>query len=685
MMRFFYIPQTSFGQRLAPAAAAVALTLISTAITGCGMGTPTVNDGTTAAISLSGRVHGGQQAVVGAQIQLWTVGTSGYGSGTLAANQLVTGAAVLTAGSNGDFSISGRYTCPTANPAALTYITATGGNPGNGAANANLKLAAALGPCNQLIGTYIELNEVTTAAAAYALSQYFTTTYGTASVDTFGSPNTTQALAGITNAFATAATLANSATGVANASLTTNGTGGQLTITPEAAKLYTVADILAACVNSAGGTSGDGTACGTLFADSGPTGVTPTDTLQAAVLLNLNPTSNNANGSSANIAALFGLVTANAPFVGLTAQPTDWTIGVQYTGNATTMPEPQNIAIDASGNVWVVNNVSAGASSLNEITPAGSMTVDSQLVSGAATAQNNNPRNLAIDLSGNVWVPTSSSSAYLFEYTTGGAVNALAVGKSIYGVAIDASNNVWVSPESATATASLQEFIGGNLSTTSQVSYPVIGASTSLPSYLAFDTNGNLWISSEANLASNSNVVQATNLSSASCTAFPCTSGTVTYTNVTGLGTEPFGMAASANNMWVADAVGNEISSLTLTSPTVNNYGSTATVTTPRFPAVDGNGNIWVSNRGTGSVSEFSSNGTALSPASTATPLTPGFLHSGLASANGIGIDPSGNVWVANNTLNTNAYSIFEIVGAAAPAVTPLALALKNNAFGVKP
>jgi DNA-binding beta-propeller fold protein YncE len=83
-------------------------------------------------------------------------------------------------------------------------------------------------------------------------------------------------------------------------------------------------------------------------------------------------------------------------------------------------------------------------------------------------------------------------------------------------------------------------------------------------------------------------------------------------------------------------------------------------------------------------VSEFSSTGTVLSPTPVSPAITPvGFVHAGLTSAQGIAIDPSGNVWVANNVASTG--GVFEIVGAAAPTVTPIALALKNGAVGAKP
>ena len=51
-----------------------------------------------------------------------------------------------------------------------------------------------------------------------------------------------------------------------------------------------------------------------------------------------------------------------------------------------------------------------------------------------------------------------------------------------------------------------------------------------------------------------------------------------------------------------------------------------------------------------------------------------------------IAIDPSGNLWITNYDGTTPANSsVVEIVGAAAPVVTPLAVAAGTNALGAKP
>ena len=122
--------------------------------------------------AVQGRVHGGQFPVSGATIGLWAAGSTGYGS---AATNLLTSA--VTSGADGSFSLSSDYTCPA--PNSLVYITASGGNPGLGANNSAIMLAAPLGACSSLTSsTFININEVTTAAMAVSLGQFFTTTFG---------------------------------------------------------------------------------------------------------------------------------------------------------------------------------------------------------------------------------------------------------------------------------------------------------------------------------------------------------------------------------------------------------------------------------------------------------------------------------------------------------------------------
>src|ERR1700679_973415 len=140
----------------------VAITAAVGFTSGCANMNPTSVDNTSmGGAAIQGRVHGGQFPVSGSTLGLYVAGSTGYGSSG-GANLLKT--PVMSA-ADGTFSITGDYTCPTAN--SLVYITATGGNPGLSSNNSAIELAAPLGPCGNLTSsTFININEVTTAATA---------------------------------------------------------------------------------------------------------------------------------------------------------------------------------------------------------------------------------------------------------------------------------------------------------------------------------------------------------------------------------------------------------------------------------------------------------------------------------------------------------------------------------------
>ena len=243
-----------------------------------------------AVAGMSGAVHGGQQPISGATIQLYTpaVDNSGRGSTPLLSAPVLSDA-------GGNFNITGLYTCPSAD--SLVYLTATGGSPGTGIANPQIALMAAMGPCGSLTpSTFINVNELTTVAAVYALAPYMGS-YADMSPGYDG---------GIANAFAYSGYLANTTTG------TVPGLNVPAGYSVPIAQMNTVADLLAACINSGGGVSGDPSICGQFFALTLPTpsSVVSTDTIGALLHLAQNP--------SLNTAALFNLIPASSPF-----QPTD--------------------------------------------------------------------------------------------------------------------------------------------------------------------------------------------------------------------------------------------------------------------------------------------------------------------------------------------------------------------------
>lgn len=401
----------TYSQFLGVAAVATALSVM----TGCsGMSfNSTSAPVPIAGAAFQGNVHGGQQPVAGANLALYAAVTSGYAGAT---TNLLTRTVTTDAG--GNFNVTGAYSCTAGQQ---LYMVATGGNPGGGN-NANLALMAALGECTTLsASTFISMNEVTTVAGAFALAPFMNgkTALGTTPTN----------ISGLAHAFASVNKLVNTATGYGPGSALPSGA-----IAPTA-ELYTLADILAGCINSTGGTAGDGTPCGMLFSLTTPAvGSAPTDTIQAVL--------NIAHAPTRNVAALYNMNGPVPPFnPQLTAPPADWTMAVSYKASGT-FSSPKTTTVDASGNIWVANS---GNSSLTVLAQSGSP-VSASPFSGNGL---NTPAAVAIDAGGNAWVANAGSQT-VSVFTPGGSTfigSPFAGSGTISGassIAIDAPGNIWI-------------------------------------------------------------------------------------------------------------------------------------------------------------------------------------------------------------------------------------------------
>jgi hypothetical protein len=237
---------------------------------------------------------------------MYAVGTSGDGS---AATPLF--ATPLISDAEGKFDFAGAFTCP--NPDALVYMVATGGDPGTNprTVNPQLSMMVALGQCGDITATTdVTINEVTTVAAVWSLAPFMS------SADAVGASQAESSA--LSEAFQMAAMLANPATGKAP--------GAQAPTGVSVYELNTFANILAGCVQSAGGAAGDGSVCGKLFGYTTPTGEeAPTDVIDAALAIANNPTQ--------NTAAMFALIPSPAPFQpARTAAPPSLAIPAVSTG-----------------------------------------------------------------------------------------------------------------------------------------------------------------------------------------------------------------------------------------------------------------------------------------------------------------------------------------------------------------
>ena len=638
-------------------------------LTGCSTGTvsnlATGTSGSLAVQSPQGVVHGGQQAITGANIQLWEVGSTGYGSApTLLYSTSTNGSG------NFSFPIASWTTNCTAvnsgsNSSIPVYITSTGGNAGSGT-NSAILLMAALGPCNNInAATFVNIDEVTTVAAAYALGQFMNPA-NSAQIGYLSSQT------GIQNAFTTAGDLVNISTGTASA-LTPNGNGSVPQI-----EINTLADILASCVN------GSATNCTTLFNDAfnssgsalGTSFTTPTNTLMAAQQIAAYP--------GHNVGALFGLVGGiGAPFqTTLVTAPNDWTIAVQYAANGAdrTFNPRVALAIDNSDNVWIAN---MGESNVEMLNNQGVPMAFSPEASNIST-----PTALAIDTQGNAWVSNTGNNTVLGLCPSGGlcgqiynntnACNNSPCGiASPYALSFDGSGNLWVVNN---GTPSLTELFGiGNSSNANQGFAIYTPSSVVNPEFVALDVSGNAWVADYGSGKSGTDAVEKLSAHG------------VSLAKETGSGlSDPEDVAIDrSGNIWVgskADAVLTEYNS----SGTVLSGSSGFTgggISDPTVVVVDGANRIWTANGSGNSISEFSNtSGTIGTPISPST----GYTSSGINTTSWLAIDKSGNVWVSSETPTavpgTSLWgAITEFVGAAAPVVTPQMQALQNGQLAVTP
>ena len=567
--------------------------------------------------AFTGKALAGTQPLIGASLQLYSAGTAGNGSVPTA---LLSSAAVTD--SSGAFSIPAGYSCSSAS--ALLYLVATGGKPGANAASANsaITFLTAVGPCSQIATSppYV-VNEATTVAAAYALAPFLA---AGAKIGA-SSSNTT----GLQNAFATAAALTGPQIGASpGPTFSANGTS-------PAATVNTLANLLNACA-SANSTS---SACTSLFSNATPSGgAAPTNTLDAALNLARNPT--------ANLSALYALAgTSSAYTPTLTTAPADWTIYIDYSGGG--LSSPTGVALDSSGNVWVANN--AKAASL--FSPLGK-----PLFSHGVTGFGLNASfGLAVDSSNHAWIPNEPGSGVAGNSitvvdSTGGSLSGS--GGYTFGgldypiaVAIDTDSSAWI-----------VDYGNSHLTHLSSSGQPVSGSAGYSSSQLAFpvaialDASHYVWVPNQGGTT-----ITRISPDGSQFTSYNCCSS-------------PSNLAIDqSGNVWATNFYSSALSEVSSTGTVLANATiSGGGLDYPQGIAIDGAGTVWIANYRSSHLSKFSGAGSA-SPGTALSPATGLGAHPALAESYAIAVDASGNLWVTNYGSNT----LTEFIGLAAPVRTP--------------
>ena len=578
---------------------------------------------------LCGKVESGNSnPVARASVTLFAVGTS-YQSGA-------TALASTTSDAKGNFALS-SFTCPSAG--SETYITAIGGDAGAGV-NSAIGLAAALGPCGNIsTSTRVIINELTTVATEWALSQ-FTDSSG----QNIGAPPSNST--GLQIGFDSFANLADvqagddSIVGEASAFLTTApcGASSGLTNAEPLERLNTLADILSTCVESNGPSS---KVCAALFADTGTSSIQTSLAIVHAV----------ASRPQNNAAEIFQLAhSSGEPFQpALKAAPDGWELELSFSPPLAELSHPGSLAVDADGNIWV-----ASVKNLSKL-PAGDYACGASTLT--PTGVPTSGYDLAFDNDGDLWV--ASGGVYgITELPAGnmvvGGINFNADNtpgaelSMLDHLTLDATGDVWVTVNFD----GVSELPVGNYGP---------GATNfnfgSRAFSLAFDPFGNLWVTTPQGLSQlpNGNYLQATN--------HPLKAPFYPFYGLN-LGTDAAGDVWVLNSSGVSELpAGNYDDGQVSFAPGGFNCGGGvgSGYNCPVALAIDGAGNVWFTGDTLLTVAEL--------PASN---YNAGLIYpirgSSVDSLTSLGIDAAGNVWMTNSM----SFSVSELVGLAKPVMTPV-------------
>ena len=601
-------------------------TAVAVAVSGCGSNSFTsacttcgTGIGGYAGTAFTVQVRAGTQPLAGAQVQVYAAGTSGNGS---TASSLL--AAAVTTDGGGKAAIPAGYSCPAAG--SLLYVVATRSSVSGstGASSGQVALMSVVGACSEVAANYVAtLNEATTAASAYALAAF----YGDGGAGTPGSVGASATnAAGLRNAFATAATLADPATGaVPGATLAAN-------VTSPSARLNAVANALNACVMAAA-------ACGPLFSATTVGGKSPGNTLDAVFALTKHP--------AANVAAVYTQAKLSAVYSpALSATPRDWTMYQVISGGG--LNNPSGIGVDSTGAVWVANYFNVAS----KFTASGAAV----FANGVTGSGLNTSYGLAVDLKDNVWIPNE----YPSSATGTGSVSELsATGTSLAGsagytaggmnfplaVAIDPNGTTWV-----------VQFGNSHVSLLNSSGVPVSGASGyttglfAFPVAVAIDSNHFGWVVNQA-----SDYVTKVAPDGSSFTNYLCCH------LASGIAID------QSNNLWIANYFADSVSLMTNAGVVIgNSYTGGGGIYHPQGIAVDGAGNVWVANYRATYLTELAGAAEA-TPGAALSPAAGLGGDAGQVEAFALALDASGNVWVSNQGSNT----VTKFIGLATPVATP--------------
>jgi hypothetical protein len=529
----------------------------------------------------------------------------------------------------------------------------------------------------------VVINELTTVAAGYGLAQF---------IHEGGIRGRSP---GLENAAAMSANLADATTGRQAGVLRRDPNGSQ---TSTLRTFNSLANLLAPCARA------ERHCARLLRLASPPDGPAPSGALQAIADIARNPTH--------NVERLFRLARSRPapyePVLRRSERPDAWTLALRFDGDGRTLDGPGNFAIDAEGNVWTLNNYeyhaspfepACGSDLLIKFTPDGRFAPGSPYTGGGLSGAG---YGITFDPDGDVWVgnygfagtgceqqPAHNSvskftaegralSPDATEPSSGGFTEGSISWPQ--GTVSDRAGNIWIAN---CGNDSVTQYPNGNPAAARSLT----GLGLEKPFDIAINDAGQAFVTAVGN-----DSVAMLNPDGSPTPRSPIRAG--------GLN-RPMGIAVdSRGNMWVANSglidlpcpdaapsLSTRGGSLTLIGrdgvperPTAFTGGG---LTIPWGITVDGDDHVWVANFGKKRISEFCGLRSRTCPPGTdpGDPISPngtGYGFDGLVRNTGLAVDPSGNVWVANNWLtapiqsNPGGHQVVVFVGIAAPLRTPL-------------
>gem|GEM_PF-840478 len=258
---------------------------------------------------------------------------------------------------------------------------------------------------------------------------------------------------------------------------------------------------------------------------------------------------------------------------------------------------------------------------------------------GSGNGQLNNPKGIAVDSSGNVWVVDAGNNRvekfndkgeYLSKFGSEGSGNGQFYGPS--GIVVDSSGNVWV----VDAGNNRVEKFNSSGSYLSQFGSEGSGNGQFYgPSGIAIGLSGNIWV-----LDAGNNRVEKFNSKGEYLSKFGSEgSGNGQFYGPSGI------VVDSSGYLWVTDEGNNRVEKFNDKGEYLSQFGpeGEGQLNGPRDIAVDPVGNLWVTDTSNNRIVKFDPSGEYLAQLG-----SEGAGESQFYFPNGIAIDPESNLWVAD-------------------------------------